>query len=134
MHIEQAFREYCPSLQYIIIDETGFNGYKQEGQVTAMRRHHYRVVNPVRFFIFILISVMIMVFAAYGIFRIGSAEATGTDSYAEVVIDENDTLWDLASHYNPDGNIRDIVHEIYDVNGISADDIQPGMKILVPIH
>lgn len=97
-------------------------------------RHHYRIVNPVRFFFFILLSVMIIIFAGYGLLNIGSAEAASAETYAQVTISENDTLWEIADHYNPDGDIRTIVHEIYEINGITADDVVPGLTISVPIY
>ena len=115
---------------FIIASEQMF----REDQVRKMRRHHYRIVKPFRFFIFILISVMITVFAGYTIVN-SRAEAAVADSYAQVVIQENDNLWDLASMYNPDRtDIRDIVYEIYDINGIDANNIQPGQVIFVPVY
>ena len=106
----------------------------REDQVTTMRKHHYRIVKPVRFFIFILISVMITVFAGYTVIN-ARAEAAVAETYAQVVIQENDTLWDIAGMYNPDrSDIREIVYEIYDINGIDANNLQPGQVIFVPVY
>ncbi|MBQ6388268.1 MAG: LysM peptidoglycan-binding domain-containing protein [Mogibacterium sp.] len=100
-----------------------------------MRKHSYRITNPVRFFIFILLSIMIIVFAGYSIIGAGNAEAATARKYAQVTIQENDTLWDLACSYNPERlDIRDIVHEIYDINDISADDIHPGDVVFIPVY
>ena len=99
-----------------------------------MKKHNYRIVKPFRFFIFVLICVMLIIFAGYGLLSIGAAEAETTDTYAHVIIQENDTLWDIASHYNPDADIREVVHDIYDINGITANDVVPGLAIDVPVY
>lgn len=80
--------------------------------------------------------VMIMAFAGYGLLS-GSSKAVAAEStrYEQVLIQENDTLWNIASMYNPDANdIRELVHEIYDINGMTASDLHPGDVILVPVH
>ena len=100
-----------------------------------MRTHHYRITNPVRFFVFIFLSVMITVFAGYSLLNAAQAEAAAEQTYAQVVIQENDTLWNIASSYNPErADIREIVHEIYDINNIDANNIHPGDVIFVPVY
>ena len=101
-----------------------------------MRTRHYRIVKPVRFFIFVLISIMIIIFAGYGLVNPGKASAATAESYARVVIQSDDTLWSLAELYNPDSDIsyRDIVYDICDVNGIDAGDIHPGDVVYIPIY
>ena len=101
-----------------------------------MRKHHYRIVNPVRFFLFVIISVLILVFAGYSLMSFATAEAAAVDTYATIVVQENDNLWDLASEYNPDRNdIRSIVYEIYDINDIGQGEmLHPGQKILIPVY
>ena len=39
------------------------------------RIHHYRIVKPFRFFLFVVISIMIIVFAGYTVIGAGNAEA-----------------------------------------------------------
>ena len=67
---------------------------------------------------------------------ISTAEAAAVDTYATVVVQEDDNLWDLASAYNPDRNdIRDIVYAIYDINDLGQGDmLYPGQKILIPVY
>lgn len=100
------------------------------------RKHHYRIVNPVRFFIFVLITVMVLVFAAYSILNIGQAEAEAVNTYAQVSVSENESLWSIAERYNNDVNIdtREIIHEICEINDISAADVQAGDTIFVPVY
>lgn len=101
-----------------------------------MRQHHYRIVNPIRFFLFILISTLIIAFAGYGLLNIGKAEAAQVSTYAQVVIQQDDTLWDIATSYNPNyhGDTRNLVHEIYEINDINASDVHPGDVIFVPVY
>jgi len=100
------------------------------------RRHHYRITDPVRFFLFVLISIMIIVFAGYSVIGASDAEASAVRTYAQVVIQDGDNLWSIVERYNPDANIdiRDVIYEIYEINDIDADDIMPGDTIFVPIY
>jgi hypothetical protein len=104
--------------------------------MTASRKHHYRIAKPFRFFVFILICIMTIVFAGYSIVGAADAQATDVRTYRQVVIQEDDNLWNLVERYNPDANInvRDAVYDIYEINDIDADDIQPGDTIFVPIY
>ena len=100
----------------------------------AAKRHHYRVADPIRFFLFIFISIMIIAYAAFGILSINTAQAESVTRYERVVIQENDTLWNIAISYNPDvHDARQLVHEIYEVNDITSD-IHPGDIIYVPVY
>lgn len=101
-----------------------------------MKRRHYRIVSPVRFFIFVMISIMIIVFAGYSLLSIGQAEAASANTYERVVVQENDTLWGLAEMYNPDADVsyRDIVHDICEVNDIGSGEIHPGDIVLIPVY
>ncbi len=102
----------------------------------SYKRHRYVIVNPVRFFIFVLVSTLIIAFAGYSLLSIGNAEAAQADTYAQVVIQEDDTLWDIATAYNPEyrGDVRNLICDIYEINDIGADDIHPGDIVFVPIY
>ena len=52
------------------------------------------------------------------------------------LIQQNDNLWNLVERYNPDANIniRDAVYDIYEINDIDADYIQPGDEIFIPVY
>ena len=101
------------------------------------RKCHYKIVKPVRFFFFVLIVTMAVVFAGYSILGSGhTAEAAAETVYTKVIVQENDTLWDIVETYNPDcsKDIRDAVCEICSYNNIKASDIQPGDIIYVPVY
>ena len=92
-----------------------------------MRRHHYRIVNPFRFFIFVLVCVMILAFAVSTVIGIADAQAASADTYAQVLVDENDTLWDIAEEYSDNKmDIRQYVRDICETNDIDINDpLQP---------
>ena len=102
----------------------------------ANRRHHYKIVNPFRFFVFVLICIMMLIFAGYSLIGAANADAAAVRTYRQVVIQEDDNLWSIVERYNPDANInvRNAVYDIYEINDIDANDVQPGDKIFVPIY
>ena len=107
--------------------------------VTVMksnRKHYYRITSPVRFFIFVVLSIMIMIFAGYTLSGASNAEAAAVKTYAQVTIHDGDNLWNIVEQYNRDANINveNAIYDIYEINDISADDIVPGQVIFVPIY
>lgn len=100
------------------------------------RIHHYRIVKPVRFFMFVLISIMIIVFAGYTVIGAGNAEAAAVRTYVQVTISEGDSLWNIIERCNKDANIdvQSAIYDVYEINDIDAADIQPGDKLFIPIY
>ena len=48
-------------------------------------------------------------------------------------VQSGDTLWALAQEYGPaDMDVRTVVYQICQLNGISAKDLQPGQYITIP--
>ena len=84
-------------------------------------KKRYKIVSPVRFFIFVLIVILSL---------------TGTtDTYRQVEIHQNDTLWSIADRYcGKSIDPRTAVDKICNINGINASDVQPGDTILVPVE
>jgi len=101
----------------------------------TMRRHRYRVVSPIRFFIFVLISIFMITFAGYSLLNVSRADAEAVESYSTVSVQESDTLWEIASMYNPDAkDIQSIVYKMYEINDLDTAELHPGQKILVPVY
>ena len=94
----------------------------------------YRIASPIRFFTFILILTLILVFGIASIVSSSHSQAASFNTYVQVVVEENDTLWSIAEDFSgSDQDIRDVVDEICDVNDISASDIQPGDLLFIPV-
>ena len=100
------------------------------------RRHHYRIVKPFRFFLFVVISIMVIVFAGYTAIGAGNAEAAAVRSYVQVTIDEGDNLWNIVERCNKDAHvdIQSAIYDVYEINDIDAADIQPGDKLFIPVY
>ena len=99
-------------------------------------RHHYRIVKPFRFFLFVVISIMIIVFAGYTVIGAGNAEAAAVRTYVQVTIDEGDSLWSIVERCNKDARIdvQSAIYDVYEINDIDAADIQPGDKLFIPVY
>ena len=51
---------------------------------------------------------------------------------ARVVVQQGDSLWNIAQRQAPQRDPRDTIHEIRELNGLRSNLIQPGQVILVP--
>lgn len=99
-----------------------------------MKRSRYRITSPIRFFTFVLVCTMIMIFAAFSLFTYNSTAAASCTTYRQVTVDSNDTLWSIAAEYTDDSaDIRDAIDEIKEINDISSDDLQVGDSLFVPV-
>lgn len=109
---------------------------KKVSMMNENRRHHYRIVNPVRFFIFVVLSIMIVIFAGYSIMGISNADAAAVRTYKQVVIQDGDNLWNLIESYNPGAHIdvRNAIYDVYEINDISESDVRPGETIFIPVY
>ena len=78
-----------------------------------------------------------LLFGAFVIFS-GQSVATGetgaTVPTRTVVVGEGDTLWDIASEVAEDGDVREAVHEIEQLNSLPGPVLQVGQEIAVPIR
>ena len=100
------------------------------------RKHHYRIVKPFRFFLFVTISIMILVFAGYTVIGAGNAEASAVRTYVQVTIEDGDSLWSIVERCNKGSNIdvQSAIYDVYEINDIDAADIHPGDKLFIPIY
>lgn len=96
-------------------------------------RKHYKIVSTPRFITFLVICALIIIYATMLISGTYAAEGLTEPSYAQIHVNEGDTLWDIACEYGPDGtDVRKTVDTICKINGITASSLKPGDIILVP--
>ena len=109
---------------------------ERNANTSKSNKRRYKIVKPFRFFIFVLICLMAVVLAGYGIIGSVRADAEPHVDYSKVKIQADDTLWDIVETYNSDADIdiRSALYDIYEINDISAGDIHPGDVILVPVY
>ena len=91
----------------------------------------YKIVSPVRFFIFVLVTVLSMTMLVYSLLGFAGT----SDTYRQVEVKQNDTLWSIANKYSGKYvDPRTTVNKICELNGISASDVKTGDTILVPVE
>ena len=96
----------------------------------------YKIVNKVRFYLFLITILAICFIAITSIFSRGEAHSLSYDKkYHQVEVAEGDTLWNIALEYLPEGeDVRKLVYEINELNGNKTSYIYPGEIIKVPIY
>lgn len=96
-------------------------------------KKRYRIKSQLRFTIFLSMVILIAVTSVFTIMGQNQAEAMTKPVYTEVLIQNGDTLWQLAKTYGPaDEDIRKVIYKICEINGITADHLQSGQSILIP--
>lgn len=95
----------------------------------------YRIKSKVRFTIFLALVIIIAFTVATTILGLNTASSSSMNVYDQVEIHTGDTLWEIACEYCPDDmDVRAYVYDICDINNTSADQLEAGQKILVPIY
>lgn len=78
-------------------------------------------------FVFIVTSLMLIV-TVYA----KSMKPKSQVAYKTVVVEQGDTLWDLAKEYFPDMEIRRAVYELKKINNLKDGTIYEGQSLVVP--
>lgn len=95
----------------------------------------YRITSKFRFTLFMAAAILCVLTTAGTVLGFNTVNSAALDQYYLVEVESGDTLWDIASVYGPEHqNVRKTVHEICDINEISADQLLTGQKIIVPVY
>ncbi len=95
----------------------------------------YRITSKLRFTLFVAAAILCVFTAFNSLIGFNTVSSSSVDQYYQVKVQSGDTLWQIASEYGPeDADIRQIVHEICDINEITADSLEAGQKIIVPVY
>lgn len=95
----------------------------------------YRINNRLRFTMFIALTIILFTIIANFILGFSIANSSTIPEYIELEVSSGDTLWSIAEKYMPsDVDIRKSVYELGKLNQISADDLNAGMTILIPVN
>ncbi|MBB4933119.1 hypothetical protein F4561_003939 [Lipingzhangella halophila] len=62
----------------------------------------------------------------------GAGDLDWTDD-GTVVVEDGDTLWEIAEETRPGEDPRRTVHEIVELNDLDGSDVNPGQEIVVPV-
>lgn len=99
----------------------------------SQKRKKYRIKSKFRF-VTSLVIMSSLAFAGLN-FIIGSDESTALvkTEYTKVEVVSGDTLWNIASKYKDnDTDPRDAVYRISRINDVTAEDLIPGMVLMIP--
>ena len=98
-------------------------------------KKRYKIVSPVRFFIFVLICTLVLVFGLVSIITTTSTEAASVNTFVQVEVQEDDTLWNIAETYvDSNSDIRDYIDDICEINDIGNNEsIYVGQKLFIPV-
>ncbi len=77
----------------------------------------------------LLVSVVLLVTLEPGTAK----SSTGTD-YNIVIVREGDTLWKIAEANNTNGDLRELIYDIKEINKLDSPVIQPGQQLLIPVN
>ena len=94
----------------------------------------YRVANRFRFTVFVTIMIILITTVMNFALGLNTADSLTYTEYMNLEIMSGDTLWTIAETYMSDfGDVRMAVHELCQINDISASELYAGMTILVPV-
>lgn len=97
----------------------------------AIRRRKRAIRNFILVFFVSVFSIMlggIIVKANDG----GSVKVASHKYYSSIMIDKNDTLWELATKYAPEGtSTKEYVKELKSLNGLKDDTIKQGQNLFI---
>jgi len=95
----------------------------------------YRIKSRLRFTVFVALMIIITVSSANTILGFYDASSLTVKEYKIVEISSGDTLWHIAKEYMPsDMDTRKAVHQICNLNDITAADLYPGQTIQIPVY
>lgn len=100
-----------------------------------MFKSKYKIVNRVKFNIFIITTVSIIALTVLLFANNNKAySSTYKNLYKEVMVSKGDTLWKIALKNMPDGyDVRRMIYEIREFNNMDSANIYPGDILKVPI-
>lgn len=95
-------------------------------------KRRYKIINRTRFSIFVISVFVIVIIGISSFNKVYSS--IYEYSYDEIQIIEGDTLWAIALHYMPkDYDVRRMVYDIKEFNGMNTSYIYPGDILKVPL-
>lgn len=95
----------------------------------------YRIKSRTRFTCFVTLTIILITILANFALGFSTASSLTVPQYEEIRIQSGDTLWDIAGRYTDNSqDIRSAIHEICQINDISASELYVGMTIKVPVY
>ena len=83
--------------------------------------------------VLVLLGLLMAVLTVYGSHSAATGEAGTPVATRTVEVGEGDTLWAIASETAEPGQVRDMVHQIQELNALSSSALRVGQEIAVPV-
>jgi Tfp pilus assembly protein FimV len=83
-------------------------------------------------FVLAFLMVAFVVMVAMGGWATATHDAGTPDPVRVVEVQEGDTLYDIAGQVAEPGHVREMVHEIQQLNSLSGAGLQVGQKLAIP--
>lgn len=85
-----------------------------------------------RFIIMSLSLIALLVFFTFNIFDNSIVEGRSEENYHSLIVKQGDSLWAIAEKINSKKDVRELVYEIKELNGLTSSNIQPGKRLYIP--
>jgi LysM repeat protein len=104
---------------------TSRSGHPHGGELRLTRRG--RVV-----LLLLILAVLMGAVLALGGYSAASGSRGPAQPTRTVVVEEGDTLWGIAASIAGPGEIREVVHELEELNALPGPELVEGQRIAVP--
>lgn len=94
----------------------------------------FKIVNIKRFKIFIIISAFLISLIIFTLMNTVTVYPKEEIQYEYIYVRAGDTLWQIASEYNNNMDIRKFIKVIMDENSLNSAIIYPGDVLKVPLN
>ena len=108
------------------ITSTGTRPAARPGSVRLTRRGRIVVT-------LLLLALLLGAFVIFSGQSVATHETGTAGPTRTVLVGEGDTLWAIAAEVAGDGDIREVVHEIEQLNSLPGPELIVGQEIAVPI-
>jgi nucleoid-associated protein YgaU len=84
--------------------------------------------------VLLFLGVLLAVLTAFGAHSAATREPGAPLHTRTVVVDRGDTLWGIAASAAGPGQVREMVHEIEELNAMTGPGLTVGQKVAVPVR
>jgi LysM domain len=81
----------------------------------------------------LLLGILLAVLTVFGSHSAATGDAGVPVQTRTIEVGEGDTLWGIASEVAKPGEVRDMVHQIEELNALSGSGLSVGQEIAVPV-
>jgi hypothetical protein len=82
----------------------------------------------------VFLGLLLAAFTMFGSHSAATGEAGAPVATRTVVVGQGDTLWDLATEVAAPGEVREMVHQIEELNALTGPGLAVGQRIAVPVR